>query len=343
MVITIVLIGIVSGGLDSVAAAVVRLGPAALFAGGVGAVVGWIVGCATTYAVTRGAVRFKSGVFRVKEKSIPLDRLQSVDESEGPLQRLFGVRALRLQAAGSGKDAEIALNALAPAGRRRAASGAGSGRRRRCPRGRRGSVAVGPASIAAPVDPDLDRTTRPGRADLGPVRVPGARRGSRVPGARRRGRAAVRLADRREPAPGGRALRGRAAARAGRGLGSGLRRHADRVRRLRDLAPRRPAADRAGLDRAAPGQRAGRPGAGRAPGRRAPAPAARDDPATAGDRGLLRRARRRADAVSADAARRGFRVPRAPCCPSCPGRSTPWHRRRGGRCAVTSAGLPCWG
>jgi putative membrane protein len=115
MAFTVLILAIVSGGLDSIGEAVTRLAIYGVLGLLAGLFFGYISWSATTYRVSGGAVRFKTGIFRVKEQSIPLDRLQSVDESEGPLQRLFGVRQLRLQAAGSGKDAEIVLNALAPA------------------------------------------------------------------------------------------------------------------------------------------------------------------------------------------------------------------------------------
>ena len=84
--------------------------------GALGAVIAGVTGyvrwSTTTYGVGAGAVRFRTGVFKVSEKSIPVERLQSLDISQGPVQRLFGVRQVRLQAAGSGKTAEILLNAL---------------------------------------------------------------------------------------------------------------------------------------------------------------------------------------------------------------------------------------
>jgi putative membrane protein len=66
----------------------------------------------TTYAIDAGAIRFRTGLLDIKERTIPIDRLQSVDASQGPLQKLFGVQQLKLQAAGSGEESEIVLNAL---------------------------------------------------------------------------------------------------------------------------------------------------------------------------------------------------------------------------------------
>ena len=81
---------------------------------GVGAaiVIGWWRWNTTLYTVDESAIRLKTGLLQTKERTIPIDRLQSVDASQGPLQKLFGVQQLKLQAAGSGDDSEIDLNAL---------------------------------------------------------------------------------------------------------------------------------------------------------------------------------------------------------------------------------------
>jgi putative membrane protein len=98
-----------SGGVD-------RAAQRAVMFGGIGLVlavlVAWWRWRNTWYDVKDGAVRFQTGLLQTRLKTIPLDRLQSVDASQGPLQRLFGVQQLRLQAAGSGKESEIVLNAL---------------------------------------------------------------------------------------------------------------------------------------------------------------------------------------------------------------------------------------
>jgi putative membrane protein len=103
---------VVSGGLDSAAEAVVRF----LVFGAIGAAVSFVIGYirweTTTYRVADGAVRFRTGILEEKVTSIPIDRIQSVDVEQGPLQRLLGVQALRLQSAGSGGAGEIKLSAL---------------------------------------------------------------------------------------------------------------------------------------------------------------------------------------------------------------------------------------
>ena len=75
----------------------------------VGGVLSWR---ATTYQVSRGAFHFKQGVLQKSERSLPLDRVQSVDTVQGVVQRLFGVVEVRVEAAGGGGEPEISLPAL---------------------------------------------------------------------------------------------------------------------------------------------------------------------------------------------------------------------------------------
>jgi putative membrane protein len=105
-------VAVVSGGLDSLASAVMRVGGFALIGAVVAAVSGYIRWANTWYSVADGGVRLRSGILEHRERTIPLDRLQSVDESQGPVQRLLGVRQVRLQAAGGREGAEIKLGAL---------------------------------------------------------------------------------------------------------------------------------------------------------------------------------------------------------------------------------------
>ena len=67
---------------------------------------------ATTYRVSGGAFHFKRGVLQKSERSLPLDRVQSVDTVQGIVQRLFGVVEVRVEAAGGGGEPEISLPAL---------------------------------------------------------------------------------------------------------------------------------------------------------------------------------------------------------------------------------------
>ena len=108
----LLVVGLVTGGIGSVAELLVRLIVLGAIGAAIAAFAGYIRWSTTTYRVDDAAVHFRTGVFRVNEKSIPIDRVQSLDVSQGPVQRLLGVREARVQAAGGGKDAEIALNAL---------------------------------------------------------------------------------------------------------------------------------------------------------------------------------------------------------------------------------------
>ena len=67
---------------------------------------------ATTYRVSGGAFHFKQGVLQKSERSLPLERIQSVDSVQGVVQRVFGVVGVRVEAAGGGGEPEISLSAL---------------------------------------------------------------------------------------------------------------------------------------------------------------------------------------------------------------------------------------
>src|ERR687890_1529543 len=62
---------------------------------------------ATTYLVSGGAFHFKQGVLQKSERSLPLERIQSVNTVQGIAQRLFGVVEVRVEAAGGGEEPEI--------------------------------------------------------------------------------------------------------------------------------------------------------------------------------------------------------------------------------------------
>ena len=59
---------------------------------------------ATTYRVSGGAFHFKQGVLQKSERSLPLERIQSVDVVQGVVQRLFGVIGVCVEAAGGGGE-----------------------------------------------------------------------------------------------------------------------------------------------------------------------------------------------------------------------------------------------
>jgi putative membrane protein len=66
-----------------------------------------------TYEVTPRELRVQSGVISRRERTIPLDRIQSVDINESLLQRLFGVVRVRIESAASGgKGSDVTLAAV---------------------------------------------------------------------------------------------------------------------------------------------------------------------------------------------------------------------------------------
>ena len=66
----------------------------------------------TEYRLVDSALKLRRGFLHVRETSLPLERVQSVDTVRGPVQRLLGVEELHVQAAGGGGEAEIILRAL---------------------------------------------------------------------------------------------------------------------------------------------------------------------------------------------------------------------------------------
>ncbi|RFU67389.1 hypothetical protein D0469_15065 [Peribacillus saganii] len=67
-----------------------------------------------TYRIEEGELRLESGVFIRKKRYIRFERIQSIDVSEGILQRLFGLVQLKVETAGSsGADqADAVLSAI---------------------------------------------------------------------------------------------------------------------------------------------------------------------------------------------------------------------------------------
>src|ERR671917_157254 len=80
--------------------------------GALSAVWGVLSWRATTYRVSGGAFHLKQGVLQKSERSLPLERIQSVDTVQGVVQRVFGVVGVRIEAAGGGGEPEISLSAL---------------------------------------------------------------------------------------------------------------------------------------------------------------------------------------------------------------------------------------
>lgn len=67
----------------------------------VGAVVQWRT---FTYRPSGDEIRIDSGLLNRKHRSIPFDRIQDVDISQGPVARLLGVARVKLETGGSGAD-----------------------------------------------------------------------------------------------------------------------------------------------------------------------------------------------------------------------------------------------
>jgi putative membrane protein len=106
-------VSVFGGGLDAQA---LRRG--ALFAA-LGVAIAVLTGVArwasTTYRVGEDGIHYRRGWLSVKEVDVPLARIQSLDVSQGPVQRLFGVQALHVQTGGGGAGGEIVLEAITPA------------------------------------------------------------------------------------------------------------------------------------------------------------------------------------------------------------------------------------
>lgn len=67
-----------------------------------------------TYRVEDGELRIESGLFVKKKRYIPFERIQSLDFSEGILQRAFGLVKVKIETAGSSSslEAEAVLTAI---------------------------------------------------------------------------------------------------------------------------------------------------------------------------------------------------------------------------------------
>jgi putative membrane protein len=78
----------------------------------VAAIAGYVRWSHTTYSVGGEALHFRRGVISPDETSVPLGRIQAIDATQGPVQRLFGVQELHVQTAGGGAEGEIVLRAV---------------------------------------------------------------------------------------------------------------------------------------------------------------------------------------------------------------------------------------
>ena len=91
--------------------ALVALG--ALVVAALAALWGFLSWRATTYAVSGGAFRLRTGVLQKNERTIPLEHVQSVDTVQGVIQRAFDVFEVRVETAGGGAaEPDASLSAL---------------------------------------------------------------------------------------------------------------------------------------------------------------------------------------------------------------------------------------
>lgn len=65
-----------------------------------------------TYRFEEDELRIEYGVFLRKKRYIPFERIQSINITEGLLQRLFGLAKVEIETAGSGDEAEAVLSAI---------------------------------------------------------------------------------------------------------------------------------------------------------------------------------------------------------------------------------------
>jgi putative membrane protein len=104
------LVGGGAGGMPPIAGAMLALGGVV-----VAAVIGYVRWRHTTYSAFGGALHFRRGVISPDETSVPIGRIQAIDATQGPVQRLFGVQELHVQTAGGGSEGEIVLRAVSEA------------------------------------------------------------------------------------------------------------------------------------------------------------------------------------------------------------------------------------
>jgi putative membrane protein len=109
-ILIVVVVGIVlragSGG-SSTSALLLAVGGAV-----VAVVMGYVRWMNEWYEVDGSALRHRQGVISPDETTIPLPRIQALDLTQGPVQRLLGVHELHVQTAGGGARGEIVLRAL---------------------------------------------------------------------------------------------------------------------------------------------------------------------------------------------------------------------------------------
>jgi putative membrane protein len=136
-----------AGGMPPIAGAMLALGGVA-----VAAVIGYVRWRHTTYSVAGEALHFRHGVISPDETSVPIGRIQAIDATQGPVQRLFGVQELHVQTAGGGSEGEIVLRAVSDgaASELRAIAGLPDPVARDLPEWRLGLGALLVAAVTAP-------------------------------------------------------------------------------------------------------------------------------------------------------------------------------------------------
>ncbi|MCM3598781.1 PH domain-containing protein [Metabacillus idriensis] len=65
-----------------------------------------------TYRIEDNELRIEFGLFVKKKRYIPIERIQSINESAGIIQQIFGLVKLQLETAGGGAEAEAVLTAV---------------------------------------------------------------------------------------------------------------------------------------------------------------------------------------------------------------------------------------
>ncbi|MGE6632104.1 PH domain-containing protein [Bacillus sp. NPDC077027] len=68
-----------------------------------------------TYRIEADEFRVEAGLFMKKKKYIAIERIQSINTSEGIFQRIFGLVRLQIETAGGTGDAEVTLTAITKA------------------------------------------------------------------------------------------------------------------------------------------------------------------------------------------------------------------------------------
>lgn len=65
-----------------------------------------------TYRIEDDELRIEEGLINKKRRYIPIERIQSVNTSEGIIQQLFKLVKLQVETAGGGKESEVSLEAI---------------------------------------------------------------------------------------------------------------------------------------------------------------------------------------------------------------------------------------